>query len=106
NHLTILKVVKASGKLYYFWAYMFYYHWYFSEDDRDKMFKKMGPIGYRVPRLIQRPNDLRELFDDTHDKFTRWIWEKVILYGKKYLSSTVGKRWELDFNIARFAPII
>ncbi|CUS15181.1 unnamed protein product [Tuber aestivum] len=88
------------GKLHYFWAYMFFYHWDFSREERDLMFKNTKPIGYLVPRWIQRPESLIGFFDQTYDKFTGWICDRVVLYGEMYLSSDAGKLWESRFNSA------
>lgn len=65
------------------------------------MFKKIEPIAYRRPAWIEELEDLRGWFDQVYNKFTKWIWERVKLYGEMYLKSEEGIRWETEFNKAR-----
>ncbi|PUU74105.1 hypothetical protein B9Z19DRAFT_1133869 [Tuber borchii] len=95
-----LLIDDYNGKLHYFWAYMFFYHWHFSEEERCEMFKKIEPSGFLTPQWIQNPDSLRGWFDRVYNKFTVWIWEKVKLYGEMYLKSEEGTHWETNFNKA------
>jgi len=80
---------------------MFFYHWHFNEEERRKMFKKIEPNPCNCPALIRGTESLRGWFESIYDKFTGWIWARVMLYGKMYRSSKEGRRWESEFNRAR-----
>ncbi|PWW75637.1 hypothetical protein C7212DRAFT_364702 [Tuber magnatum] len=88
------------GKLHYFWAFMFFHHWHYSEEEREMMWKKIKPIGYLVPKWIQRPEALKGSFHETHNNLADWLWERVVLYGNMYLSSEEGQAWEMQFTLA------
>ncbi|RPB04562.1 hypothetical protein L873DRAFT_1840577 [Choiromyces venosus 120613-1] len=95
---TTLKIFR--GKVYYFWAYMFFFQWGFSELERERMFQVIKPSGYIIPQWIGSTDVLIGGFQHTYKRFNTWMWERIVRFADKYRCSEAGIAWAVRFKSA------